>query len=211
MIWPRAAALAEAGWTPQADRAWPDFRSRLPAEVSRFATLGLDEDRDALSPPPPTPTGDIRESQQLTVCPGGVALNLEGQPTSSGRRPVVLVNIMNPCTSWPGLDLGGVSGVRLTLAAMPYNFQLGADAAGIVHRPAKTPDGQIEVRLDDCDNGETLALVPLPAPQAEFRREVAWPRRPGVHSLCFVYAHGAKVDPLWSVETVELIRNGPHG
>jgi hexosaminidase len=209
MLWPREAAVAEAGWTPQAERDWPDFLSRLPAEASRFAALGLAEDRSAISPEPAAPTGDTRNSQELTLCPAGVPLNLEGQPTASGRRPVVLVNIMNPCTNWPGADLTGVTGVKLTLAAMPFNFQLAADAARVVHRPTDTPDGQIEVRLDDCDKGERLAVVALPAAQAEIRREVALPARAGAHTLCFVYAHGAALDPLWAVETVELVRN--HG
>jgi hexosaminidase len=209
MLWPREAAVAEAGWTPQAERNWPDFQARLPAEANRFAALGLDEDRSAISPPPAAPTGDVRASQQLALCPAGLPLNLEGQPTASGRRPVVLVNIMNPCTTWPGADMSGVTGVKLTLAAMPYNFQLGPDAAHVTHRPSEAPDGQIEVRLDDCDKGERLAVVALPAPQAEIRREVALPARAGAHSLCFVYAHGLTLDPLWAVETVELVRG--HG
>ena len=211
MLWPREAAVAEAGWTPQAERDWPDFLARVPAELDRFAALGLEEDRTAVSPEPPAPPPNLRASQQLTLCPAGLPLNLEGQPTATGRRPVVLVNIMNPCTTWPGVDLAGVTGVKLTLAAMPYNFQLGPDEAHVVHRPSDAPGGQIEVRLDDCDKGERLAVLPLPAPQAEIHLQAATPARTGSHSLCFVYANGEKLDPLWAVETVELIRSGAHG
>jgi hexosaminidase len=210
MIWPRAAAVAEAGWTPQAQRAWPDFQARLPSEFSRFATLGLDEDPSALSPEPAAPQANVRASQQLAVCPDGLPLNLEGQPTAGGRRPVVLVNIMNPCTTWPDVNLAGVTSVKLTLAAMPFNFQLGPDTAHVVHRPSNAPGGEIEVRLDDCDKGERLLARPLPAPQAEIRLEAPLPARTGVHRLCFVYANGEKLDPLWTVERVELIRAGVH-
>jgi hexosaminidase len=49
MAFPRAAAVAESGWTPQAERGWPDFVTRLPAEIARFSRLGLDEDDSALA------------------------------------------------------------------------------------------------------------------------------------------------------------------
>lgn len=41
MLFPRLAAVAEVGWTPQARRAWPDFRARLGAFGARYAALGL--------------------------------------------------------------------------------------------------------------------------------------------------------------------------
>ncbi|HXV00214.1 MAG TPA: family 20 glycosylhydrolase [Caulobacteraceae bacterium] len=44
MMFPRAAAVAEAGWTPQSERAWPDFLARMPAEFARFRSVGLAED-----------------------------------------------------------------------------------------------------------------------------------------------------------------------
>ena len=39
--WPRAAALAEAGWTAQTKRVWEDFALRLPAAVTRLRFLGI--------------------------------------------------------------------------------------------------------------------------------------------------------------------------
>src|SRR5207253_6679517 len=36
MTWPRAAALAEIGWSPPARLDWPDFLARLPAEFRRL-------------------------------------------------------------------------------------------------------------------------------------------------------------------------------
>ena len=41
MTWPRAAAVAEAGWTPEARRGWDGFAARLPAELDRWRALGL--------------------------------------------------------------------------------------------------------------------------------------------------------------------------
>lgn len=41
MTWPRLAALAEVGWTPQEDRDWRDFRTRLAAHGARLDALGV--------------------------------------------------------------------------------------------------------------------------------------------------------------------------
>lgn len=39
--WPRAAALAEVGWTPQAHRDWDCFRARVETAVERLHTMGI--------------------------------------------------------------------------------------------------------------------------------------------------------------------------
>jgi hexosaminidase len=49
MAFPRAAALAEVGWTAVGRRDWRDFLARLPGEAARFAALGLAEDQSALA------------------------------------------------------------------------------------------------------------------------------------------------------------------
>ena len=41
MAFPRAIALAEVGWTQQAQKAWPDFRKRLGLHESRLQALGV--------------------------------------------------------------------------------------------------------------------------------------------------------------------------
>jgi len=276
MMWPRAAAVAESGWTAQSERDWRDFVTRLPAEFARFATLGLDEDEGALAidvkvtPEPAsrarvvlsnqtnlgqvrlTLNGDApaadsrvyaeplettlpvrlraaaylgghrispeidqrldavsvrtRSSQELTLCPGTLPLNLEGQPTGAGDRPVFLIQIMNPCWIWPDADLSDVARVKLTLAAAPFNLQLGDQVSQVVHRPANSPNGEIQVRLDNCDTGEVLAVVPLPSPTSRVALSADLPARSGVHPLCFAYAGGEKLDPVWGVERVELIQ-----
>jgi hexosaminidase len=274
MTWPRAAAVAEAGWTPQALRAWPDFLARLPAEQARFAAIGLAEDPGALAVDlqateepggkakvvlsnqtnygqvrytldgGPVSAGSsaysapldlalparvraaafvgsrrispdldqrldaasvrTRASQQLTLCPGTLPLNLEGQPTVNGRRPVFLIQIMNPCWTWADIDLTAVTHVRLTLAATPDNLQLGPQASQVIHQPSDSPTGDIEVRLDNCDSGERLAFAPLPTPRAEVAIDLDLPHREGSHTLCFVHADGGRPGPIWGLEKVEL-------
>jgi hexosaminidase len=48
MAFPRAAAVAEVGWSPRARRNWADFAARLPAEFDRYRMLGLKADTAAL-------------------------------------------------------------------------------------------------------------------------------------------------------------------
>lgn len=46
MLLPRLPAAAEAAWTPQNRRQWPDFRVRLAAQAPRWAAQGLAWTRD---------------------------------------------------------------------------------------------------------------------------------------------------------------------
>ncbi len=41
MVWPREAAVAEVGWTPAADRRWPDFARRVAADERRWDAMGV--------------------------------------------------------------------------------------------------------------------------------------------------------------------------
>ncbi len=266
--------MAEAGWTAQPLRAWPDFLARLPAEVTaEFAAIGLTEDESALaldleaSPTadgrakvvlssqtnygqvrytldgrPPTTASSAyadpletalpvriraaafvggrmispaldervdaasmrtRLSQQLTLCPGTLPLNLEGQPTAEGRRPVFLIQIMNPCWIWADVDLSAAQRIRLTLAATPDNLQLGPQTSQVIHRPSDSPTGDIEVRLDNCDTGERLAAAALASPRTEVSLELDLPARAG-RALCFAHADGGRPGPIWGLEEVEL-------
>jgi hexosaminidase len=49
MLFPRAAAIAEDGWTQAARKDWPGFLRRTPAQIARFGALGLTPDAAALS------------------------------------------------------------------------------------------------------------------------------------------------------------------
>ena len=41
MAFPRLAAIAEIGWTPQPQRSWEDFRLRLGAIGPRWQAMGI--------------------------------------------------------------------------------------------------------------------------------------------------------------------------
>lgn len=41
LAFPRLAAIAEVGWSPQEARKWDEFRERLGAQGPRWTALGL--------------------------------------------------------------------------------------------------------------------------------------------------------------------------
>ncbi len=48
MAFPRAAAVAEVGWSPRSGRSWEKFAARMPTEFDRYQALGLKADDAAL-------------------------------------------------------------------------------------------------------------------------------------------------------------------
>lgn len=49
MAFPRAAAVAESGWTAEENRNWPSFVARLPALLARYRSLELHADQGAVA------------------------------------------------------------------------------------------------------------------------------------------------------------------
>lgn len=70
MAFPRAAAVAEAGWSPEAARSWPGFVARLPGELRRYRALGLDADRSAVT---------LKAAAQVDPVTGADQIVLSGQ------------------------------------------------------------------------------------------------------------------------------------
>ncbi len=70
MAFPRAAALAELGWTEPERKDWRAFAGRLPAELARYRRLGLDADEGALA---------VRLEGAPNPAAGGATLALSNQ------------------------------------------------------------------------------------------------------------------------------------
>jgi hexosaminidase len=290
MAFPRAAAVAEAGWTAAEKRSWPGFVARLPALFSLYRSLRLRADESAmavdLSTPPqivddphgeririalanqvglgeirfttdgrtpsaasplyegpadlPAPSRlraaafsgadrispvfarDLddagarrRTSQDLQLCTQKLALNLEARGAKRGDPPAILVDIFNPCWIYPAADLGGVARLEVGVAALPFNFQLGAARRLIVLHPPATAHGELVTRLDSC-LGAVVATMPLPAPGPEGRsgpegriETLAAPLPPtaGRHDLCFQFT-ARQPDPLWALAWVQPVTGG---
>ena len=55
MMFPRACALAEVGWSAQSTRNWDDFMRRLQVQANRFKELGVNYRHAAVETPEPNP------------------------------------------------------------------------------------------------------------------------------------------------------------
>jgi len=206
MAFPRAAAIAELGWSPPAAISWESFSARLPAQMARYRALGVPVSDAELAPPPPPPGPKHRRSHDLSTCADKLVLSLEDDAPVRGERAVFLIDIMQPCWIWRGADLTGVRAVGAEVGQAPFNFQIGDDVHAIRFRPPATRAGELEVRLG-CE-GERIAVLPL-APAASNPAVTELPAmaiasRTGVHDLCFTFtARG--VDPMYAIQSISLI------
>jgi hexosaminidase len=275
MAFPRAVALAERGWSSEADANWDDFARRMPAEMARLKVLGVSANSVPFEPQaapsegeggkmkltlstglgvgeiryttdgaPPTatskvygetlevPTGttvkarafvdgqalgrerawtitpallNTRVSGQLKLCTEKVPLTMiDDAPAALGKRPMMVVDIFNPCWIWEGasLDKGALISARVT--QIPFNFQVGKDRNDIPLRAPTTPGGELEVRLG-C-TGERIAAIPLGNSAANPGISTVTgrlPSRPGKSDLCLTFT-SKNVDPFWVIDSVTL-------
>jgi hexosaminidase len=215
MSFPRAAAVAEIGWSPARARDWNDFRRRLPALYASYDALGIGHaDPGYIDAPPAAATAAAaqapgrqrRGSAQLKLCSEDIALALEDDAPATGPRAVFDVDIQNPCWIFPGADLGAARSVAAAVGSVPFNFQIGEAAAKIRFATPTTPEGELLVLLDRCD-GELLARLPLaPASHSDavtLLPAAPLPARTGRHDLCLRFAqHG--LDSIHVLDWVEL-------
>jgi hexosaminidase len=207
MTFPRAAAVAELGWSKPERRGWEGFDRRMQALEARYASVGLGA-RPLAEPAlrKPGPLGPFR-SHDLKLCTAHIALALEDDAPISGARPSFLVDILNPCWILPGARLDRVDGIAVSVGQVPFNFQVGDEVKKIRFPAATTPEGELEVRLGSC-TGEVAARLPL-APATISHGVTALPAaplapRPGRHDLCLRFAQ-TRLDPLWVIDSVRLL------
>ena len=275
MALPRAAALAEVGWSAAPRRRWTDFLDRLVPMLARYRAFGLNYADSVFAPGAaisPAAAGFTvrlsnqaqndaaasrirytldgrepsaqstaydapltvaigtelraaafaettqasrtavlhfdaglalrRDSHELTLCSDGVGLLLE----PAGAATSVAVDIMNPCWIEHGVDLSAGPRLVAAVAALPFNFELGADAAKIRIGEARTAEGELEVHVDGCD---TPALAVLPLAAAAHATGVTTlpaqrlPRIAGRHDLCLRFARPHR-NPLWALDWIEI-------
>jgi hexosaminidase len=281
MALPRAAALAEVGWTAAARRSWPDFLERLVPLFARYRAFGLNYADSVFAPAAqvsPNAEGfslalsnqaqggrsglsDIRytldgrepsgrsprytaplsvaldtevraaafvgsarasrtwserfdaraalrrSNHDLERCSDGIGLLLEpaGASTPAGANTPLAVDIMNPCWIDRGVDLSDGPRITAAVAPLPFNYEIGADAAKIRVGDARTAEGELEIHVDGC--GTPALVVPLGA--AAHARGVTilparqLPRLSGRHDLCLRFAR-PRLDPLWALDWIEI-------
>ncbi len=202
MAYPRTAALAEVAWSSPERIDWDDFQQRVEAQLPRYDSLGIRYAREVATKP-----GDRRRiSHDLEQCGDGYLLSLEDDAPVEGERAVFLVNITNPCWIWRQADLAQVSAVRVTVGQIPFNFQIGKDAAGIPLPKPATRDGELELRLDSCDGPpfESASLTPAVKNHGLTLLPPIPVNQQGKHDICFKFTR-SKIDPIWVIAGVELV------
>jgi hexosaminidase len=277
MAFPRAAALAELGWSTAASHDWNAFRERMAAQLDRYRALGIgfassafavrvasrfedDHSAASISLSSQAGVGDIRftldgsepqpdsspyagafsvklpatlragtffhgravvapttqelsemmllhrDSHELKLCSERLALSLEDDAPLKGKRPVFLVDILNPCWIYEKADLEGIVKVETGVGQVPFNFSIGADRDKIALRAPHGPYGELEVHLDNCHDGPVATMSLAPAIHNDAVTKLAAPlaRTGGVHDLCFVFTQG-NIDPLWVLNWVQLV------
>jgi hexosaminidase len=207
MAFPRAAALAEVAWSKHERIDWVSFSARLPAQLARYDALGI---RYAKTTQWPEPAANRRTSHQLESCSPGYLLSLEDDAPVAGPRAVFYVNISNPCWLWRGVDLAKPITVRATVGQIPFNFQIGKDAATIPLPTPRTKDGELEVRVGGCQGAPLLSLPLAPATHNDALTTLpaaALPAQGKSADLCFSFTR-SKLDPMWVLDTV-AIEAGP--
>ncbi len=202
MAFPRAAALAEIAWSPPERLSFTDFQDRLTAQLARYEALGI---RHAPPPQPVSRSELSRTSHELDLCSNKLILSLEDDAPVRGERETFLVDVMQPCWMWRGVDLSRVAAIEVEVGQVPFNFQIGKDREAIKFRTPRTPFGELEVRKT-CD-GPLLASLPLEPAIAQHtttKLEQVELSGEGVQDLCFTFAQHT-LDPLWVVHGVQLI------
>ncbi len=274
---PRAAAVAEIGWSSPDRRTWPDFIARVAASLDHYRALGLPyADSDfavratrrydasgasvAVELATESGTGDVRyttdgsepdlaspryagpltlptpaelraasfrdtqrlaatrvyrlgaidarrrASDALDLCSEGIALALEADSAAGAERPIVRLDIMNPCWIYRAADLTAAPALVAAVGQIPFNYQIGTDAAKVRVGDARSAAGELEVRIDGCD-GEPVALLPLAAADGRLGittlSGVRLPARPGRHDVCLRFARPT-LDPMWALDWVDI-------
>jgi hexosaminidase len=206
MTWPRAAAVAEIGWSPSTRLDWQDFVRRLPEEFDRYRALGIHYSADVFTPARRLGPYERHMSQDLATCSDKLVLNLENDAPLHGQRAVFLIDIEDPCWILPAYDLSQATRLTVAVGQVPFNFQLGRDIEAIRLHPPRTPSGELEVRADGCD-GEPLAVLPLaPAAGADtvtVLPPASLPHLSGAHTLCLRFTQRT-LDPLWAIDWLQL-------
>ena len=174
-------------------------------EIRAATFLGPEQASRTWSSRPDAHAGARRTSHELELCSNGVGLLLEPSAGAAPDAPLA-VDIMNPCWIYRDVELGNASRLTAAVAALPFNYELGLDAAKIRVGDNRTPVGELEVHVDGCDTA-SLGVLPLaPAAGKDGITELPALKLPplsGRHDVCLRFAR-PRLDPLWALDWVEI-------
>ena len=108
-------------------------------------------------------------------------------------------------------SLARCTSLRATVGQIPFNFQIGKDAAKIPLPKPRTPSGELEVRLDELRRAASSGTISAGNRRIQLRAHATAAasrigQQEGAHDLCFRFTR-AKVDPIWVIGSIELVGN----
>jgi hexosaminidase len=205
MTFPRAAAVAEIGWSQPTRRDYASFVQRVSAQRPLFDAIGMTYAKSAFDPPKAAAATTRRMSQQLELCSDDLAISLEDDAPLQGPRAKFLVDIQNPCWMVRKVDFSRAKSLTAAVGQVPFNFQIGEAASKIAFPAPTTPEGELQVRLGSCD-GKLIASMPL-ALAAKSDEVTVLPSVPlegeGVQDLCLRFSQH-KLDPIWVIDWIDF-------
>lgn len=219
MTWPRAAAIAELGWSAAANRDWNDFARRLPEGLRRMQALGIDAASDPYTlyqqPLPASATRDYRrEDRELELCSQAIVLALEDDAPLQGERESYLLDILNPCWIWKDAPLESLKSIVAAVGQVPFNFEIGEAIHDVVVEAPRREHGELRVRFGGCD-GPVIAEAPLapavvnPAATQLPAAVVTLPEHAtATADLCFSFTRPG-IAPIWAIDWIELVKEAP--
>jgi hexosaminidase len=195
------------GQEPTATSALYEVPLTVPVgtEIRAASFLGLQQASRTWSSRPDAHAGLRRTSHELELCSNGIGLLLE-PGSGAGPDAPLAVDIMNPCWIYRDVELGSASRVTAAVAALPFNYELGLDAAKIRVGDNRTPVGELEVHVDGCDTPSAGILPLAPAADKDSVTELPALKLPplsGRHDVCLRFAR-PRLDPLWALDWVEI-------
>jgi hexosaminidase len=146
-----------------------------------------------------------RTTSEMQLCSKSVALRLEDDGPTDGKRRVLWGNIMHPCWIWPDAPLSGAVSLAADVGSLPFNFSLGTDLKNVVFAKPTTPAGELLVRRDGC-YGPVIATIPLAPASANSgvtRLSGSIAPQQGHHDLCMTFTQNSP-EPLWMLDRLTL-------
>jgi hexosaminidase len=140
-----------------------------------------------------------RTSWTMDQCTNDLPL---AQRSRDGK--VSMVDVMHPCWIYRQADIGAWKGIDVSVAPLPFNFQLMHDITKIPLDPRAPREGLLEIRRDDC-NGPVLATLTLPKTRGYRTIHAVWAPQSGVHDICLNFVR-RKVGPVWAIDWVQPLR-----
>jgi hexosaminidase len=147
MALPRAAAVAELGWSPAERRRWPDFLARLAAFQPRYRALGVHAADSAFA-----------VDAQLARSPDGVAVTLANQSQFGEIRYTTDGSEPGPGSAIYGMPLALALGTELRAATFMGAERISGTWSRQLDRQSLARRGNGELEL--CTDGVGLLLEP---------------------------------------------------